>query len=158
MGFFIGENMKEKLCTKCGESKPLSEFHKKKDNKDGLRAQCKKCRRIEGIVFRSKQPPPTIRIENYNARKNLFIAGNKKCTKCEEIKNLKNFHKNKNNKDGFVDWCKKCVSVKTTGYNFLNSEKIKKEQEIYYRNNKEKFAAYKKGSKYNGKRYTNGST
>ena len=34
----------EKVCTKCGISKPLSAFNKHKKNKDGLRTHCKTCR------------------------------------------------------------------------------------------------------------------
>jgi hypothetical protein len=34
-----------KNCNKCKESKDLSEFHKQKSTKDGLRSQCKKCRK-----------------------------------------------------------------------------------------------------------------
>lgn len=33
-----------KKCTKCGVEKPLSEFHKHKSGKNGIRAQCKNCR------------------------------------------------------------------------------------------------------------------
>ena len=33
-----------KKCTRCGESKPLDQFHKNKRGRGGLRAQCKTCR------------------------------------------------------------------------------------------------------------------
>jgi len=33
-----------KVCTKCGEEKDESEFHKRKGSSDGLRGQCKKCK------------------------------------------------------------------------------------------------------------------
>ena len=36
-----------KQCSKCGEQKPLSDFHKKKANKDGLQNACKSCRVFE---------------------------------------------------------------------------------------------------------------
>ncbi|GAH40943.1 unnamed protein product, partial [marine sediment metagenome] len=36
--------MQTKRCTKCGEEKPLTEFHKNKYNKDGLTYSCKACR------------------------------------------------------------------------------------------------------------------
>jgi hypothetical protein len=36
-----------KKCIKCGVQKPLSDFHKKKDNKDGLQNACKHCRVFE---------------------------------------------------------------------------------------------------------------
>lgn len=35
--------MQTKACTKCKEVKPVSEFYKRKDAKDGLNSQCKKC-------------------------------------------------------------------------------------------------------------------
>jgi hypothetical protein len=43
-----------KKCTKCGVEKPLSEFHKKKDNKDGLQNACKSCRVFENNNHYSK--------------------------------------------------------------------------------------------------------
>jgi hypothetical protein len=33
----------EKKCTKCGVSKPLFDFHKRPDTKDGRRTDCKAC-------------------------------------------------------------------------------------------------------------------
>jgi len=38
--------MKKKRCTKCGEVKTLSEFHKDRSKKDGHECRCKECRRI----------------------------------------------------------------------------------------------------------------
>ena len=35
--------METKRCTKCGEVKPVSEFHKKKRARDGRQARCKAC-------------------------------------------------------------------------------------------------------------------
>jgi hypothetical protein len=35
----------EKLCSKCGDTKPLSMFSKRSDSLDGLQAQCKVCHR-----------------------------------------------------------------------------------------------------------------
>ena len=37
----------------------------------------------------------------------------KKCTKCEELKPLTDFHKNKKNKDGYVYHCKACRKAET---------------------------------------------
>jgi len=35
--------METKYCRGCGEDRPLSEWHKAKDRKDGLATQCKRC-------------------------------------------------------------------------------------------------------------------
>ena len=35
--------MKTKKCSKCGEHKPVSEFHKEKKSKDGLNTRCATC-------------------------------------------------------------------------------------------------------------------
>ena len=32
-----------KTCAKCGDTKPLDEFHRKKSSRDGRRARCKTC-------------------------------------------------------------------------------------------------------------------
>ena len=34
----------KKRCSKCGETKPLSEYHKEKSHKDGRRSDCKDCK------------------------------------------------------------------------------------------------------------------
>ena len=34
-----------KKCSNCGELKPISEFHKQKNTNDGLRSECKICRK-----------------------------------------------------------------------------------------------------------------
>ena len=40
--------MQTKTCTKCGEEKELTEFHKDKDGKYGVKSRCKEC--IRGLV------------------------------------------------------------------------------------------------------------
>lgn len=40
-----------KTCTKCGETKELSEFAKRKLSKDGRRARCRLCTRADTMVY-----------------------------------------------------------------------------------------------------------
>lgn len=40
-----------KTCTKCGETKPVSEFGRDARNKDSLRSNCKACRKIEKAAW-----------------------------------------------------------------------------------------------------------
>ena len=43
----MGIEGKLKECTKCGHSKPNSEFHKSTGSKDGYHTKCKTCRNLE---------------------------------------------------------------------------------------------------------------
>lgn len=43
-----------KTCSKCGETKPLDEFHKYKRSKDGRVPRCKDCRRAEASEYHSQ--------------------------------------------------------------------------------------------------------
>ena len=45
-----------KTCTKCGNKKELSDFHKDKHNPDGLTYSCKECRNKRYNEFYSKNP------------------------------------------------------------------------------------------------------
>lgn len=40
-----------KKCSKCGEIKPLDEFHKSSRNRDGHKGACKVCERLRGRVY-----------------------------------------------------------------------------------------------------------
>jgi hypothetical protein len=46
----------EKLCSKCGETKTLSEFHKEKAKKLGVRNQCKTCNSEATKSYRRRYP------------------------------------------------------------------------------------------------------
>lgn len=48
--------METKRCSGCGETKPVSEFNKQKDNKDGLRTYCKVCHRANVVKWRVDNP------------------------------------------------------------------------------------------------------
>lgn len=39
--------MQTKICTSCGDDKPVSEYHKHKSGKNGLNPVCKSCRSIQ---------------------------------------------------------------------------------------------------------------
>jgi len=66
----------------------------------------------------------------------------KVCTKCNTPKELDNYPKNKNHKDGFHVWCKGCVKE----YKIQNKEIIKKQRKEYdkqyYLDNRSKIMEY----------------
>ena len=44
-----------KTCTKCNKEKPLSEFHREKNGKYGVRAECKECANQRHSAYDSKE-------------------------------------------------------------------------------------------------------
>ncbi|MBW2086696.1 MAG: hypothetical protein JRI54_11825 [Deltaproteobacteria bacterium] len=43
--------MNTKVCTRCGEAKPLSEFHRNARSKDGLHSYCKRCNKEKAAAY-----------------------------------------------------------------------------------------------------------
>ena len=104
-----------KVCSKCGEEKPLEEFSRNKNKSDGLQIWCKGCwynyRTIKRNIFLSdknkeKHDKPTIRI----------------CKKCKVVKPLEEFALYK--KDGVRrhNICKECVRKYNKQYHIDNRE------------------------------------
>ena len=47
-------NVETKVCTKCGETKAVTEYSKRSSAKDGLQLKCKQCEKIATKYWRSK--------------------------------------------------------------------------------------------------------
>lgn len=82
--------MQTKPCRVCGERKPLTDFHRKRENRDGHDNRCKKC--ISIIRKASNQV--------------------KKCSICFELKPLAEFYRNKRAADGHDYRCKLCDDIR----------------------------------------------
>jgi len=46
----------EKRCTKCGKTKPLEDYHRRPDSRDGRMSQCRACRNAKGQAWRKENP------------------------------------------------------------------------------------------------------
>lgn len=51
----VADDVKQKLCRKCKEWKPESEFHKNASSKDGLAASCKTCKAEAAREYRKRR-------------------------------------------------------------------------------------------------------
>ena len=51
--------MVQKTCSKCGERKPMTEYHKQKGTSDGLRSACKACKLKADSEYAAAHPRPT---------------------------------------------------------------------------------------------------
>lgn len=112
--------MKTKICSKCKIKKPLSEFHKSNQTKDGYKVYCKKCRSIK-----SNQ---TIK------RETLAKNCKKLCPKCNKIKNFSEFNKETKRKYGIGVYCKECIYIIAKE----NKDRINNYYKKWAKNNKDK--------------------
>ena len=140
---------KDKICSKCKESKPLSKFSKDKQKSDGYRPSCKECskKRYEdnkGKVLEQMKKWYLKNKEEIIKRKNEYREEHK-----EEIrKTQKKYYIG--NKDKFLGKIKK--------YQEKNKEKITKRQKKYYENNREKLLVKAKKYRENNKEKINNNS
>jgi hypothetical protein len=107
------------LCPHCNTTKETYHFSYRTDTKK-LRRICSMCHK----GYRSN-------IKARNKKEQELILDNKKeCSKCHEIKNTTEFHKDKNTTTGFCSRCKSCIQY----LQILNSDKRHK-QTLKYRYN-----------------------
>jgi len=109
--------METKICTKCGLEKSIDEFYEGRN-------QCKVCRAEYGKIY--SQPRRKNKLNNERTPKEkrralkivkvredagkLRAVGLKKCTKCNEIKELSEFRYRGDNK-GYDPICNKCCNL-----------------------------------------------
>ncbi len=100
-----------KICSKCGETKPLDDFSPRKNSVRGRRAQCRAC-------MNSSRKPQYKRKHHHhlsNATSSAkfmnevdYDGSAKRCKGCGEKKPLAEFHRQKNGIAGRSSWCKQC--------------------------------------------------
>ena len=113
-----------KKCGKCGEEKPLSDFHKQKKGKHGVCGRCKKC-----IKQYHKQRYEEIK-DNKKRYDKQYYQENKERKKQYQ---KQYYQENKERKkDHYKQYCQK------------NKERIKQYHEQYRQKNKERIKQYKK--------------
>ncbi len=98
----------EKKCNDCHQIKPISEFTKDKNSKDGLSHYCKYCKakRHQNLVLKWK--------EERSKRKE--ITHEKKCSRCQRILPVIRFGSNIRSKDGLSGMCKECHNKQSKEY------------------------------------------
>lgn len=70
------EDFITKCCTKCNETKPLTEFGKHVKGRDGLSAVCKSCKSIMDAEYRAKNPEKvkSSKAAHYAANRDKYAA------------------------------------------------------------------------------------
>lgn len=93
-----------KTCTRCGQSKPTTEFNRDKSRRDGYRDRCKEC-----IRDYQREWLPRYVAQVQEQRQELDLPETKHCTYCGIEKPLSEYHQNLNRFDGLQPACKVCI-------------------------------------------------
>lgn len=101
----VSKDLSMKLCQKCKKDLPFKNFNKNKQTFDGYAAYCMNCRKISRKKKRDQQRVSDVTIIE------------KKCTKCNETKEVSQFYRENNNKDGYNSICKVCYKDKNKRLN-----------------------------------------
>lgn len=115
-----------RICKTCGIEKPLTEFKKCKECKDGFRYKCKECLNNKN----RKYPKPTT-TEQY-------------CKKCNKFKPFQEFEKYKACTTGFRNRCKECRRELYVKKGYTSNKSWFKAGHSGFRNK----TSYKKGTRY----------
>jgi hypothetical protein len=119
------ENITSKVCTKCGEEKPLNEYSKQRNGKFGLTARCKKC--DKDYRGANKEHYKEYR-ESHNGSQTQYRESNKGI-----IKEYQKEYRESN-----IEHIKELKRE----YHITNKETINKSQKEYYQTNKETIKEY----------------
>ena len=134
----------EKMCTKCREVKNVSEFTIDKNNKDGLKYQCKSCMK----KYRKNNKEYCKQYNKVNKEKISMYHKQRYLNNKEEMdKYSKQYYINNKDKISIYrkqyrkDNKKKFV-IRGKLYRDNNKEKLSKQKKIYRENNKEYYKQY----------------
>lgn len=103
-----------KRCTDCGVVKNLDEFVKNRAKKDGRGSLCRLCVADRTAWRRAKNPPADyatfvrLRAEARAEAEDRIQRGLKRCNRCGEAKDLDDFVRSDNAKDGRYSYCRPC--------------------------------------------------
>lgn len=108
--------MNTKLCSKCLQEKPKTEFYKRDRTEDGLQYHCKECvkNNRKRLYYEEKGTIPRL--------KPKAEEGFKCCNRCLEIKPLEQFYSRKSTKDGKQGSCIECWKNHRRKGDFITNE------------------------------------
>ena len=122
-----------KVCTKCKVEKELSEFHKNKKNKDGLKSQCKSCEREYRQANKEK-------IKEY--KKEHYQANKEKMKKYVKEHYQANKERIKERDKEYYQANKERINESNKEYKQANKERINESAKEYYQANYERIKEY----------------
>lgn len=149
----ICANCGYKVCTRCREAKPPSEFHCNPQSLDGLQPSCRPCLLAYKAERKAKKPlPPRVfyKLPRYCPRCEL-----KTCGKCGQAKPTAEFRHCADRPDQLDSYCRACKLADESVYREQNYDQIRaigrawdaahrQQRREYRRRNHEKRRAYER--------------
>ena len=134
-----------KTCTKCGETKPTTEFYKDSAARDGLRCDCKSCKKASDKARYEANP------EKKKAYGKAYYEANKEKVKALH-KTYREANKEKIKADGkaYREANREKILAQKKAHYEANREKIIAQKKAYYKTPAGKFSEYSKGAKVRG--------
>jgi hypothetical protein len=100
--------MSQKECRDCGLVKEAAEFWKRKASADGLALYCKECFGLRNAAATRRRMAKRGQTVGPYRKRESFPEGMKRCPRCQEIKGLERFVRNRAKSSGFSPYCKSC--------------------------------------------------
>ena len=127
-----------KVCTRCGEDKPLSAYSRRNYAADGHVPDCKECHSSKNREWYSS-------VKEANSAHSCDTSGCdltfKDCSECGVSKPTSSFHRKADSIDGHTITCGECLSDWQRSYRADNPEASAAANKKYYESNKEIFFA-----------------
>lgn len=98
------DSVPQKRCSRCGESKPLADFARNKNSRDGLQPRCKSCNcEWHRVYYAEHKAHPRVRIRKLEPHES------KTCNRCGHTKPVAEFRGHKRTDgDGHYNQCREC--------------------------------------------------
>lgn len=116
-----------KTCTRCDTTKPISDFYKRKDSKDGHHWQCKQCIRDQ-VNARYAQTA----VRKGHARRDDWRETERRCTACDTWKPWEEFGPRKTGRNGRSPRCLSCTSASAAQTRQKNRELYREQSRLWY--------------------------
>jgi len=131
-----------RVCTKCAEWKPASEFYV--CSRDGMIARCRKCMYAQQKAWRDKNPGAMVATMARRRARRLALmpiiqgipritAEGKRCSKCELRKPIKDFTTDRSNPDGKSHRCRDCTRKDHRTWRSINAVELRKKHTRLHR-------------------------
>lgn len=126
-----------KLCSKCGQRKPITDFYANKLSKDGKQSECKECNNARHRKYYAEHA------EQYRRTHAKYHLNNYEKNRARSLKYSHSEQGIKKRKE-YYEAHKEEIKEYNKQYREKNIDKIRERQRRYYHANKDKVAVWKK--------------